>query len=76
MIAEFSVGKGRMIICGFNFQQDDLAVRWMKHVLMEYLAGGKFAAAPSWDAGELRSRLGIVFTERARRLIDAGGRPI
>jgi hypothetical protein len=76
MIAEFAVGKGRMIVCGFNFQKDDPAVRWMKHVLTEYLAGGNYASAPTWDIDELRSRLGIVFTERARRLIDAGGRPV
>jgi hypothetical protein len=76
LIAEFSVGKGRMIVCGFNFQKDDPAVRWMKHVLTEYLAGGNYTSAPIWDVEELRSRLGIVFTERARRLIDAGGRPV
>ena len=44
--------------------------------LTEYLAGGNYASAPMWDVDELRSRLGIVFTERARRLIDAGGRPV
>ena len=65
-----------MIICGFNFQKDDPAVRWMKHVLTEYLSGGNYTSAPIWDVKELRSRLGIVFTERARRLIDAGGRPV
>ena len=56
---------------------DDPAAKWLEKVIIDYLACGKYAAAPSWDKGKLLKRI----TEPEKRgnagmKIDSGGRPI
>ncbi|MBO7742356.1 MAG: hypothetical protein J6S21_07365 [Victivallales bacterium] len=75
-LAEYRVGAGRLLICGMNLDAPDPAARWLKHVLLEYLASGQWHdGAPEWKAEELLTRIsGGGFKRRREKKIDAGGR--
>ena len=49
MLAEYSLGKGRMFFCAFNMADDNPAAQYLKSELLRYLSGGDFSA----DAPEL-----------------------
>ena len=78
LLAEYAVGKGRLMICGLNLQESDPAAVWMKHILLKYLASQDHIQVPAWNAGQLRQTFEAIpeTIERAGKKIDAGGRPI
>ena len=46
LISEFSVGKGRLILCTLKLDIDDPAAKFLKAQLLNYLSSGNFAPAP------------------------------
>ncbi len=76
LLSEFVVGQGRLMVCGLKLNADDPAAAYMKHLLLDYLGRRSFASAPEWKPEQLAKRLGMTITERERKAIDAGGRPI
>lgn len=77
LLSEFRVGRGRLMLCGLRLTADDPAAKWMKHLLLEYLAQGEYAPAPEWPPEDLRSRLNAKPQVAATgKKIDAGGRPV
>ena len=78
MLSEFRVGKGRLMVCGFNLDPSDPAANWMKHIILEYLAGRTYADAPEWVPEKLLLNLAAKPATAALlgKKIDAGGRPI
>ncbi len=77
LLSEYQVGKGRLFICGLRLDVDDPAAKWLEKVIIDYLASGVYADAPSWEKGKLLKRI----TEPEKRAnagmkIDSGGRPI
>lgn len=77
LLNEYKVGKGRLLICGLRLDADDPAARWMRHCLLEYLAGRVFAPAPEWNAEDLLRRAGSpVRRSNPGMKIDSGGRPV
>ncbi|MCI5779222.1 MAG: hypothetical protein MR051_05345 [Lentisphaeria bacterium] len=61
LLCEFRVGGGRLMVCGLRLGIDDPGARWMKHLLLTYLAGGSWAPAPLWPPEHLRRRLAMTF---------------
>ncbi|MBP5639999.1 MAG: hypothetical protein J6X55_11005, partial [Victivallales bacterium] len=76
LLAEYAVGRGRIITCGLDLSANDPAAAWMKRVLLDYLADRDYVDAPEWNPDKLEKRIGIVISERTRKEIDAGGRPL
>ena len=76
LLSEFVVGQGRLMICGLKLNADDPAAAYMKRLLLDYLGQRNFAPAPEWRPEKLAKRIGMTITERERKVIDAGGRPI
>ena len=76
LLSEFAVGQGRLMACGLKLDADDPAAAYMKRLLLDYLGRRKFVPAPEWKTEELAKRLGMAITEKERKAIDAGGRPI
>ena len=76
LLAEFAVGQGRLMVCGLKLDADDPASAYMKRLLLDYLGRRQFVPAPEWKTEELAKRLGVTITEKERKAIDAGGRPI
>ncbi len=76
MLSEFSVGKGHLMICGFNLEADDPACRYMKYALTAYLDGENFAASPIWEPADLLKKINTATFSRTGKKIDEGGRPI
>ena len=76
MLSEFVVGKGRLMISGLRFDADDPGAKYMRRVIVEYLASGKFAPAPVWDAEKLAAAGSSGAIGESGKKIDAGGRPV
>ncbi|MBE6359533.1 MAG: hypothetical protein E7057_09860 [Lentisphaerae bacterium] len=78
MLAEFSVGEGRLMVCGFSLDNDDPAAEYMRQALIEYLSGELLAVAPVWeyDALQKRVRENISSFAVGGKAVDAGGRPV
>ena len=78
LLSEFRVGKGRLMVCGFNLDPSDPAANWMKQIILEYLAGRIYAEAPEWVPEKLLLNLASKPATAALlgKKIDAGGRPI
>ncbi len=80
MLSEFTVGRGRLMVCGFRLDVPDPAAAYMEQVIMDYLGtdGSASASAPEWSPDALRQRLqkdhGLA--EGKEKKVDAGGRPI
>ena len=51
---EFSVGEGRLLVCGFNFSETDPAAMWMKEQLIRYATSGAFDPKDSISEDGLR----------------------
>ncbi len=76
LLSEFAVGHGRLMVCGLKLDADDPAAAYMKHLLLDYLGRRKFVPAPEWKTELLAKRIGMTITEKERKAIDAGGRPV
>ena len=51
---EFSVGEGRLLVCGFNFSENDPAALWMKERLVRYMTSDEFNPQDSISTKQLR----------------------
>lgn len=78
MLAEYKVGKGRLMLCTLHIEADDPAARYLGSLLKEYLSSGSYASdVPEWTPEKLRHRLHHPVTYNCQyRKIDAGGRPV
>ena len=80
MLSEFDVGGGRLMICGFRLDADDPGAKYMHRLLREYLGGDALAAAPQWEADDLKERLERMDTFKRTDIqgwnLDDGGRPM
>ncbi len=77
MLAEFQVGKGRLILCGLVLNDQDPAANYLRSTLISYLNRKDFPAAPLWSPAALKERLGQHFGPAFDDVdIDEGGRPI
>ena len=77
MLAEYKVGKGRLLCCSLHLRADDPAGSWLKRLLLDYLAAKDWTDAPEWQSEHLRNRLHNPVQYACQyRKIDAGGRPI
>lgn len=47
LIAEYAVGKGRLVLCTLNLDIDDPAAKFLKAQLLNYLSCGNFVPAPA-----------------------------
>ena len=52
---EYCIGEGRLLVCSFNFQDDDPAARWLKAKLLDYAASDAFAPSVSLSPSQLRA---------------------
>ena len=76
-LSEFAVGRGRLMICGLRLDIDDPAARWLRSVILQYLAEGSFVSAPVWEADKLLNSIsGEKETVSVGKKIDEGGRPV
>jgi hypothetical protein len=73
---EYRVGKGKLLVCSFNFSEGDPAAAWLKSSLLEYAASGRFEPALALTAEQLHAVInapkltGSANTNRARNLND------
>lgn len=51
---EFSVGEGRLLVCGFNFSHNDPAGLWLKEQLVRYATSDAFNPQDSISEDQLR----------------------
>ena len=75
LLSEYQVGKGRLLMCGFDLKKADPACLWMCRILTDYL-NNTTDAAPQWDPASLREQLRHAQTGNSGKKLDAGGRPI
>jgi len=52
---EYRVGKGKLLVCSFNFPAGDPAAEWLKNRLVEYAGSDAFEPAQSISVGQLRA---------------------
>lgn len=50
---EFCAINGRLLVCGFNFDKEDSAARWLKSRLIEYASGEDFCPADTLTEKQL-----------------------
>ena len=43
MMAEYRVGRGKLLVCTLNLREDDPGARWLKNRILSYAAGGQFS---------------------------------
>ena len=73
---EYRIGKGRLLVCSFNFVGSDPAARWLRDRLVAYAASEAFAPAYSLAADELHAVItapplsGAADSNRARNSND------
>ena len=51
---EFNVGKGRLIVCSFDFKDDDPAAMWFKNKLISYAESDNFNPKDTITTAQLR----------------------
>ena len=76
-LSEFSVGSGRLMICGLRLDIDDPAAKYLRYVVMQYLEAGDFVSAPVWSESDLLKALSKEQSDVSTgKKIDEGGRPV
>ena len=50
---EFDAMGGKLLVCSFNFNENDPAANWLKNKLVSYMNSNKFSPADSIDANQL-----------------------
>ena len=76
VLFEYRVGDGRLLVCTFNFANDDPASAWVRQRLLDYAASDDFRPAPRLTTAELRALARTPFidsgrdTNRARNVND------
>jgi hypothetical protein len=74
---EYKVGKGRLLVCSFKFNDDDPAACWLKANLVKYAASEKFNPPHELSAAQLAAVIdaplltGAKDDNRARNPADA-----
>ena len=76
MLFEYSVGRGRLLVCSFRFHDGDPAAQWLRGRLVEYASSGAFEPQIGLSAGQLCAVMdapllsGAKNTNRARNPND------
>lgn len=76
VLFEYRVGDGRLLVCTFNFANDDPASAWVRQRLLDYAASDDFRPAQRLTTAELRALARTPFidsgrdTNRARNVND------
>jgi hypothetical protein len=76
VLFEYRVGDGRLLVCTFNFANDDPASAWVRQRLLDYAASDDFRPASCLTTAELRALARTPFidsgrdTNRARNVND------
>jgi len=52
---EFNVGNGRLLVCSFDFKENDPAAIWFKNKLISYAQSDKFEPQDTISTAQLRS---------------------
>ena len=52
---EYAVGTGRLLVCALNFDEKDVAARWLKRCLESYVASDEFRPAYRLSPSELHA---------------------
>lgn len=52
---EFNVMKGRLLVCGFNFKEEDAAAQWLYNRLINYMQSDYFLPEHTIDGEQLRA---------------------
>ena len=52
---EYCIGKGRLLVCAFNFDESDPAAAWMKARFVDYAASADFNPPQSLSLAQLKS---------------------
>ena len=55
MLFEYRVGKGRLLVCSFRFDEADPAAKWLKERLVAYAASDAFNPAHSLTSDQLHA---------------------
>lgn len=77
LLSEFSVGRGRIMMCGLNLNNSDPAAFFLKNALLSYLNSSGKIPAPVWNPEDLKKRLAAPpRTGKKEIAIDSGGRPL
>ena len=77
---EYRIGKGRLLVCSFNFGDGDLAAAWLKSRLAEYAASNAFCPPLELSPAQLRAVIdaplldGGTDRNRARNPHDPSGK--
>ena len=58
ILSEFTAGNGRLLVCGFCFQEQDPAAQWLKGQLIAYAQGDTFAPEIELTKAQLFALLG------------------
>ena len=53
VLFEFEALNGKLMVCSFNFNDNDPAANWLKNKLVSYMNSNKFSPADSIDANQL-----------------------
>jgi hypothetical protein len=73
---EYRVGRGRLLVCSFRFNDDDPAARWLKANLVKYVSSDRFEPAQELSSAQLAAVIdapllsGAVNDNRARNPAD------
>ena len=62
---EFNVGKGRLLVCGFDFKEGDVAAMWFKNQLISYASGEKFNPKDTITLHQLRTLMNVKIRKAA-----------
>ena len=76
-LSEYQVGRGHLILCGLRLDADDPAAKYLKYILLDYLATKEYADSPVWSPEQLSKDIETHYKDVSTgKKIDAGGRPI
>ena len=75
LLAEYAVGKGRLMLCSLHLDIDDPAAAFLKSRLVKYLASGKFVSAPEVSLETLTAAAKTGFGIAAARGTDIAWDP-
>lgn len=64
-LAEFRVGKGRLLISTFDLSKNDVTARWWKHNLVSYMKGKSFLPKNSVTVSQLKTMYSDDALQRA-----------
>lgn len=70
LLFEYSVGAGKLLVCGLNFEESDKGAAWIKEKILDYAASDDFAPRDRLTQRELFEIIGanIAYSEKNTNL--------